>query len=76
VWYNKYRKKENKEVTKMTKRVQKIINKYNDWVKNDKIYDTWTSDIYKNFTAYENVDGDVISLIRNDKGEIIDAWIE
>jgi hypothetical protein len=60
----------------MTKRVQKIINKYNDWVKNDKIYDTWTSDIYKNFTAYENVDGDVISLIRNDKGEIIDAWIE
>ena len=60
----------------MIKRVQKIINKYNDWVKNDKIYDTWTSDFYKNCTVYENVDGDVISLIRNDKGEIIDAWIE
>jgi hypothetical protein len=60
----------------MTKRVQKIINKYNDWVKNDKIYDTWTIDTYKNCTAYENVDGDVISLIHNDKGEIIDAWIE
>jgi hypothetical protein len=58
----------------MTKKTQKIINKYNAWVTKDIIYDSWENKDYENTTVYEDIEGNVISITRNEKGEIIDAW--
>ena len=58
----------------MKKTLKKIINKYNDWVVEGRIYTQWESEDYENTTVYENINGDVIAIKRNDEGNIVDAW--
>ena len=54
--------------------MKKIINKYNNWVANNDIYNEWEHEDYDNVTVYENIDGDIICIERDNNGEIIDAW--
>ena len=58
----------------MKKSAIKVVEKYNLWVANNRIYQSWENEDYDNTTNYEDVNGDVISLERNSKGEIVDAW--
>jgi hypothetical protein len=58
----------------MKKSAIKVVEKYNLWVANNRIYQSWENEDYDNTTNYENVNGDVISIERNNKGEIVDAW--
>ena len=59
----------------MTKKAQKAVNLYNEWVREDRIYKTWEDEDYENVTVYEDVDGDIICIER-ENGKIIDAWTE
>ena len=60
----------------MKKKVEKIIKKFNDWKENELIYKTWKSEDYDNVTVYEDVEGDIICIERDAKGNIVDAWEE
>lgn len=56
--------------------MKKVINEYNLWVAEDMIAKTWTSEDDENVTVYENIDGDVIAIERDENGNIVDAWQE
>ena len=58
----------------MKKSVIKVVEKYNLWVANNRIYQSWENEDYDNTINYEDVNGDIISIERNTKGEIVDAW--
>ena len=60
----------------MTKIATKAINKYNEWVAEDRIHKTWTHEDYDDVTVYEDVNGNIICIERNAKGTIVDAWTE
>ena len=58
----------------MKKVAKKIINKYNEWVTDDFIYTEWKDEDFDNATVYENINGDVLDIQREENGEIVDAW--
>ena len=58
----------------MKKATEKIIDKYNKWIDDDFIYTEWKDEDYDNATVYENVNGDVLAIQRNENGNIVDAW--
>ena len=58
----------------MKKAAKKIVNKYNEWVADNFIYTEWEDEDYKNATVYENVNGDVLVIQRDENGNIVDAW--
>jgi hypothetical protein len=60
----------------MTKKAQKAIRVYSEMVANDTIHKTWTHEDYENVTVYEDINGDIVCIERNEDGEITDAWIE
>jgi hypothetical protein len=74
--YNTDTKRETKEITTMKKTVKKIINKYNEWVADDFIHTEWEHEDYENTTVYENINGDIIVIERDEDGNIVDAWEE
>ena len=58
----------------MKKTAKKIINKYNEWLADNLIYTEWEDEDYENATVYENVNGDVLVIQRDENGNIVDAW--
>ena len=54
--------------------MKKIIKKYNEWIKTNAIYKEWKSDDYENTIVYESIDGNIISIMRDEDNNIIDAW--
>ena len=72
--YNTDTKKETKEIKIMKKAAKKIVDKYNEWVADGFIYTEWEDEDYDNATAYENVNGDVLVIQRDENGKIVDAW--
>lgn len=60
----------------MKKTAIKTIAKYNKWVEEDSIYNEWESEDDENVTVYEDVEGDIICIERDAKGNIVDAWEE
>ena len=72
--YNKGTKGKQKEIKIMKKTAKKIVNKYNEWVADNLIYTEWEDEDYENTTVYENVNGDVIVIERDENGNIMDAW--
>ena len=72
--YNKGTKGKQKEIKIMKKTVKKIVNKYNEWVANNLIYTEWEDEDYEDTIVYENVNGDVIVIQRDENGNIVDAW--
>jgi hypothetical protein len=60
----------------MKKTAKKIVNKYNEWVTDDFIHDEWEHEDYENTTVYENINGDIIVIERDEDGNIVDAWEE
>lgn len=60
----------------MTKKAQKAVKVYNEMVADDMVYKTWAHEDYDDVTVYEDINGDIVCLQRNEKGEIIDAWVE
>ena len=58
----------------MKKAAKKIVNKYNEWVADNFIYTEWEDEDYENATVYENVNGDVLVIQRDENGKIVDAW--
>jgi isocitrate dehydrogenase len=60
----------------MTKKAQKAVKFYNEMVADDMVHTTWTHEDYDDVTVYEDVNGDIVCVQRNEKGEIVDAWTE
>ena len=58
----------------MKKTAKKIANKYNEWLADNLIYTEWEDEDYENTTIYENVNGDLIVIQRDENGNIVDAW--
>lgn len=56
--------------------MKKIINKYNNWVANNEIYKSCKHEDYDNIIVYENINGDIICIERDNNGKIIGAWEE
>ena len=72
--YNTGTKRETKEIKIMKNVTEKIVNKYNKWVADGFIYTEWEDEDYDNATVYENVNGDVLVIQRDENGKIVDAW--
>ena len=72
--YNTGAKRGTKEIKIMKKATEKIIDKYNKWIADDFIYTEWKDEDYDNTTVYENVNGDVLVIQRDENGKIVDAW--
>ena len=72
--YNTDTKRETKEIKIMKKAAKKIVNKYNEWVADNFIYAEWEDEDYENTTVYENINGDVLAIQRDENGNIVDAW--
>ena len=60
----------------MTKKAQKAIRFYNEMVEDDMIHKTWTHEDYKDVTVYEDVNGDIVCIQRDENDQIVDAWLE
>ena len=60
----------------MTKKAQKAVQFYNEMVADDMVHTIWTHEDYDDVTVYEDVNGDIVCIQRNEKGEIVDAWPE
>lgn len=60
----------------MTKKAQKAIRIYNEMVADDMIHKFWIHEDYDNVTVYEDVNGDIVCIERNEDGKITDAWTE
>ena len=74
ICYNKDTKGKQKEIKIMKKTAKKIVNKYNEWIVDNLIYTEWEDEDYENATVYENVNGDVLVIQRDENGNIVDAW--
>ena len=60
----------------MTKKAQKALQFYEEMVKDDMVYTTWTHEDYDDVTVYEDINGNIVCVQRDEEGKIIDAWIE
>ena len=60
----------------MTKAMKKAIETYNTWVERDTIYKTFEHEDYDDCICYEDIEGDVVVLQKDEDGNIIDAWQE
>ena len=60
----------------MTKKAQKAVKVYNEMVADGMVHTTWTHEDYDDVMVYEDVNGDIVCVQRNEKGEIVDAWLE
>jgi hypothetical protein len=60
----------------MKKTAKKIVNKLNGWMADNFIHKTWVDEDEETITYYENVDGDVIVVERDEDGNVVDAWEE
>ena len=58
----------------MKKAAKKIVDKFYDEAAAGEIYTEWEDEDYDNATAYENVNGDVLVIQRDENGKIVDAW--
>ncbi len=65
--------KKNNRIQTITKNTMR---EFAEWVENDRIYATWTHEDYEDVTVYEDVNADIICIRRNEKGEVIEAWME
>ena len=59
---------------KEKKAVTKAIETYNYWVEHNMIIDKWENVDYDNTMNYENINGDVVAVERDENGNIIYAW--
>ncbi len=60
----------------MTKKAQKAIKFYNEMIADDMVYKTWVHEDYDDVMVYEDVNGNIVCLQKNENGEVIDAWTE
>lgn len=56
------------------KKVEKVIEKYNYWVAHNMITDEWEEEDYENAMGYEDINGNIIVIERDEEGNIIYAW--
>lgn len=60
----------------MTKKAQKAFQFYKEMVEEDMVHETWTHEDYDDVTVYENVNGDIVCVQRDNNGKVVDAWTE
>lgn len=60
----------------MKKKAIKAMKKYLQWVEDDFIHTEWEHEDYENVMVYEDVNGDIICIERDENNNIIDAWEE
>jgi hypothetical protein len=60
----------------MTKKTAKAIQFYNEMLADNVVHSTWTHEDYEDTTVYEDINGDIVCVRRNEAGEIIEAWLE
>ena len=56
------------------KKVEKVVEKYNYWVEHEMIMDEWREEDYENAMGYEDINGNIIVIERDEEGNIIYAW--
>lgn len=54
--------------------MKKALKKYRQWVKNNSIVDSWDHEDYDNTIVYEDINGDIVCIQRDNEGNIVDAW--
>ena len=83
IQYNQVKKELNKEKEintkmKLTKRelkeLKKVIDKYNYWIEHDMIMYEWENEDYDNTMNYEDINGNVIAVERDENDNIVYAW--
>ena len=60
----------------MTKKAQKAFQFYKTMIAEDMVYKTWTHEDYDDVTVYEDINGDIVCVQRDDNDKIVDVWIE
>lgn len=60
----------------MTKKTQKALQFYNEMVAENMVHKTWTHEDYEDVTVYEDVNGDIVCIQRDENNSIVDAWTE
>jgi hypothetical protein len=61
---------------KKNKRTEKVMREFTEWVESDYIYKSWTHEDYEDVTVYENLNGDIICIRRDENGKVLEAWME
>lgn len=56
------------------KKVEKAIDKYNYWIEHDMIAYEWENEDYDNTMNYEDINGNVIAVERDENDNIVYAW--
>ena len=83
IQYNQIKKELNKEkkintMMKLTKRelkeLKKVIDKYNYWIEHDMIMYEQENEDYDNTMNYEDLNGNVIAVERDENNNIVYAW--
>ena len=83
IQYNQVKKELNKEkdintMMKLTKRelkeLKKVIDKYNYWIEHDMIMYERENEDYDNTMNYEDLNGNVIAVERDENENIVYAW--
>lgn len=61
---------------KTRKITEQTIVEFNWWLDQDYVHKVWPHEDYEDVTVYENLDGDIICIRRDESGEILEAWME
>lgn len=59
---------------KESKELKKVIDKYNYWIEHDMIMYEWENEDYDNTMNYEDINGNVIAVERDENDNIVYAW--
>ena len=62
--------------TKRQKITENAMKEFAEWVELDYIYKTLTHEDYEDVIVYENRSGNIICVRKNEKNEVIEAWME
>lgn len=52
------------------------LNELKEWMEDDNIRNTWISEDEDNVMVYQSRSLDIICVLKDESGNIVDAWIE
>ena len=61
---------------KKNKITEAIMKEFAEWIELDYIYDSWTLEDYEDVIVYESQSGNIICIRKDEKGEVLEAWME
>jgi hypothetical protein len=71
---SKTEREKKKMKKKMNKKTQKLVENIQRWKENNFIYKEWEHEDYDNVMVYEDINGFIYCIEKDENGNIIDAW--